>query len=468
MKKNYILRGLCCTLLLFSAIACETPDLDKGVTYNKGLLNFYVKIPGETTEYGATKIGPYTDGDTLFIKVPTTEESPLDLKHLKPYASLENNSYVFPAIEGTMDFSSPLEIKVTDGLGIQRTHFIKILPTPPKTLFKKLWFKNSIEMGIQHPYISGMDVSGDNLLIHDADIWNAGGIGVRVFDKITGNEKSTIPSPTTFTMQVKADDAGHIIINRYNEYGAGFIVYLYENINSPAREILNYTADAGCPYALGTKMSVTGNLKEGKAFIYATAPGTKEFYFWEFNDGVVVSTTPNIVKYPSAKEAWAYASVKRESVAENSEHFITYCIYDPSDNETLKKGSRFEIFPQNMDLVQMNPKNNSYKIFDFDVFTINGDKFLVTLEQGFWAWDGVVMKVFEITNKNNLSLIPNDANYAQFKLLESEVYGEVNYNKWGDVAVEVDGYNAYIYASVACGAADKSGIIAYKMTYFPQ
>lgn len=468
MKNNNIFKGICCMLLLFSVIACETPDMDKGVTYNKGLLNFYVKIPGESTEYGATKTGPYTDGDTLYIKVPTTEESPLDLSQLKPYASLENNSYVSPAIEGLMDFTNPLKIKVTDGLGIQRTNYVKILPTPPKTLFKKLWFKNSLEMGIVHPYISGMTVSGDNLFVHDADIWNAGGVGVRVFDKLTGEEKATIASPTTFTMQVKTDNAGHILINRYNEYGAGFIVYYYEDVDSQPEIILDYTAEAGCPYALGTKMSVIGNLKEGKAYIYATAPNTNEFYYWIFNDGVLVDSKPQIVKYANANEPWAYASVKRESIADNSDHYITYCIYDAADVQNLKKGSRFEVFPPNMDLIQMNTQNSMYKIFDFDVFTINGDKFLVTLEQGFWAWDGVVMKVFEITNKNNLTLVPSDVNYSQFKLLESDVYGEVNYNKWGDVAVEVDGLNAYIYASVACGATDKAGIIAYKMTYFPQ
>lgn len=467
MKKN-IFKSISFLLFLLIAFACETPDMDKGVTYNKGLLNFYVKIPGESTEYGATKVGPYADGDTLYIKVPTTEESPLDLSHLKPYASLENNSSVSPAIAGIMDFSTPLKISVTDGLGVTRENYIKILPTPPKTLFKKMWFKNSTELGLDHSYISGIAVSGDNLLVHDADIWNAGGIGVRVFDKLSGAAKATIAAPTTFTMQVKTDDAGHILVNRYNEYGAGFIVYYYENANSEPKEILNYTADDGCPYALGTKMSVTGNLKEGKSYIYATAPDVNEIYYWTFNNGILINVKPQIVKYANAKEPWAYASVKRESIADNSDHYITYCNYDADDGQDLKKGSRFEMFTPNMDITQMNTQNSMYKIFDFDVFTINGDKFLATLEQGFWAWDGVVMKVYEITNKNNLSLVPTDANYSQFKLLESDAYGEINYNKWGDVAVKVDGLNAYIYASIACGAADKAGVLAYKMTYYPQ
>ncbi len=468
MEKYSIIKSIYLALLCFTIFSCETPDLEKGVTYNKGLLNFYLKIPGESNEYGAAIAGPYKDGDTLFIKVPTSEEAPLDLTNLKPYASLENNSYVSPAIEGIMDFSSPVEIKVTDGLGVQRTHYIKVLPTPPKTRFNKMWFKNSIELGLKFPYISGIAVSGDNLFIHDADIWNAGGVGVRVFDRITAEQKATINSPTTFTMQVKTDDAGHIVINRYNEYGAGFILYLYETINSTPKEIINFTVGEGCPYALGSRMSVTGNLLEGKAFVYATAPDTREFYYWEFNNGVPLKKMPTIVKYPSAKESWSFASVKRESIADDSEHFITYCIYDGNDSEDQKKGSRFEIFPMDMDLVQMNQKNNLYKILGFDVFTINGDKFLATLEQGFWAWDGVVLKVFEITNKNNLSLIPDDPEYKKFSLLESDVYGEVNYNRWGDVSVKVDGNNAFIYTSIACGAPDKSGILAYKMTYLPQ
>ncbi|WP_106828359.1 DUF5018 domain-containing protein [Parabacteroides pacaensis] len=466
-KINNTLKAVTTAFLLTSLFSCESPDMDKGVTYDKGLLNFFVKIPGESTEYGATRTGPYNDGDTLYIKVPTTEESPLDITRLTAYASLENNCYIHPALTGETDFSHPLQIHVTDGVGIQRTHYIKILPTPPKTSFKKLWFKNSAELSLTHPYISGIAAHGNNLYVHDADIWSAAD-GIRVYDKMSGELKKTIPSPTTFTMQVKTDDAGHIIVNRYNEYGAGFVVYYYEDENSAAKEILNYTAGAGCPALLGRKMSVTGNLKEGKAYIYTTAPETMEFYYWEFNNGVPVKTIPEKVRYANAQENWAYASVKRESIADDANHFITYCIYDANDGTALAKGSRFEIFPPSMDITRMNPKNNLYKIFDFDVFTIQGDQFLVTLEQGFWAWDGVVMKVFEITDRNNLNLVPDDAVYAQFKLLESDVYGEVNYNKWGDVAAVTDGYDVYLYASIACGAADKAGILAYKMTYFPQ
>ncbi|WP_099464213.1 DUF5018 domain-containing protein [Parabacteroides provencensis] len=467
MNTNKILNAFYCSLLLLLVFGCESPDMDNGVTYNKGLLNFFVKIPGGSTEYGATMVGPYNDGDTLYIKVPTTEDSPLDLTRLKPFANVENNCYVEPAITGEMDFTDPLKITVTDGEGVKRTNIIKILPTPPKTIFKKMWFKNSTEMGIVRPYISGMDAAGDNIYVHDADIWTAGD-GVRVYDNITGKFKKIIPAPTTFTMQVKTDDAGHILVNRYNEYSAGFIVYYYDDENSPAKEILNYTEDAGCPGLLGRKMSVIGNLKQGKGYIYATAPGMTDFYYWEFRDGVPVNTKPTIIKYASAKEAWSFASVKRESLDENSDHYITYCIYDGNDSEKLEKGSRLEVFPPSMDIIRMNPKNNLYKIFDFDVFEVNGDKFLVTLEQGFWAWDGVVMKVFEITDKNNLTLVPDDADYAKFKLLESDVYGEVNYNQYGDVATIVNGCEVYIYASIACGAADKSGIIAYKMTYYPQ
>lgn len=447
--------------------SCQTPNMEEGLICDQGLLNFFVKIPGESSEYGATKVGPYKDGDTIYVKVPTTEEQPLDVEKLMPYASLENNSFISPALLGTMNFKEPLQINVTDGQGTLRKHYIKILPTPPKTIFKKMWYKTAPDMGLLRSYISGMTVCGDNLLVHDCNIWTAED-GIRVYDYLTGELKKTVPAPTTFTMQVQSDDAGHFVVNRYNEYGAGFILYYYDNIDSPAKEILNFTAGAGCPYALGWKTSVCGNLKSGKAYVYATAPDISEYYMWEFNDGVVASHTPKAVKYSSAKEPWTYASIKRASVEPDADHYITYCIYDGNDSETLKKGSRFEIFPPSMDLVQMNPKNHGYKIFDFDVFSINGDQFLVVLQQDFWSWDGVSMKVFEITDRSKMAMAPGDSGYDKFMLLETESFGVLNYMKWGDVSVKVDGNTAYIYASIASHESPDAGILAYKMNYFPQ
>jgi len=455
---------LSCMLLLLSS--CESPEWGEPTEQDGGLLNFTVKIPGESGEYSATVKGPYEDGETIYIKVPTTEDDPVDVTGLIPYASLENNCYAEPAVPSQIDFTTPYTIKVRNSRGVYKTNHIEIVPTMPKTNFKKMWFKNSQELGINYPYISGIAVTGDYLLVHDASGGNANN-AVKVYNRMTGDFVKEIKTPTTFTMQVKSDDAGHFVVNRYNIYGAGFMVYYYEDINSEPKLILNYTAADGCPVNLGNRMSVKGNLKTGKAYIYATTNGM-HYYYWEFNDGVPVSSIPTAVRYANAGSDWTYASVKRKSIEEGSECYITYCHYDGNDSGDLKKGSRFEVFPPDMDYVQMNRENHYYKILEFDIFNIRGDEFTVFTHQPFWAWDGTYMRVFETTNRDNWSMVPGSDGYDQFMLMQSDMYGAINYNRWGDIATIVVGDEAYIYAASATSEATASGVMLYKMTYYPQ
>lgn len=438
--------------------SCESAEMGQATNQTNGLLNFAVKIPGEATEYRATVSGPYSDGDTLYIKVPTTEEDPLDLTQLKPYASIENNCYVKPALPGIINFEQPYKISVVDAQGTTRVNYIQVLPTLQKTIFKNLWFKNSQEMNITRSNISGITVVKDNLLVHDSD-------GIGVYDRMTGTFKKKLAPPTSFTMQAKADEAGHFIVSRYNIYSAGFMVYYYEDVDSAPRLILNYTAAAGCPANLGTKVSVKGNLKEGKAYIYTTATSNMSYYSWEFNDGVTVSETPTIVNYANAGANWTYASVKRKSIDANSDHYITYCVYDANDATNLSKGSCFDIVSSDMSFIQMEKQNHYYKIFDFSSFDVYQDEFLAILHQPFYAWDGIYLRVFEITDHNNLLLKSDSSGYEDFKIFDSDMYGGTNYNRWGDVVTVVEGEDVYIYAAIACSDASRAGVLALKMKY---
>lgn len=463
MKKINLTKIFVLLLSINFFFSCESPDMGEPSQQENGLLSFSVSIPGEATEFRATVSGPYQDGEKIYIKVPTTEENPLDITKLKPYASVENNCYVSPALPGLADFTEPFPVTVIDAKGVSRTNYVIVEPTLQKTTFRKLWFKNATEMALIAPNYSGLTVVGDNLLVHDGGNENP----IKVYDRISGEFKKSITKPTTFTMQVKADDGGHFVVNRYNIYGAGFMVYFYETIESTPELILNYTAGAGCPVNLGTKMSVTGNLKEGKAYIYATTDDMN-YYYWEFDDGVLLSSEPTVVRYGNAGSNWTYASVKRKSIDANSDHYITYCHYDGNDSGSLLKGSRFEVFPSDLNVVQMDRSNHYYKILDFDTFVVNGDEFLAIVHQGFWAWDAAYLRVFEITDRNKFSLKQGDADYDKFVLLESDYYGGTNYNRWGDVATVVDGLDVYIYTAIVAGDASAAGVLAYKMTYTPQ
>ncbi len=455
---------LCSLPLIFAS--CEKVDLRKGQLQEKGLLNFSVSIPGQATEYSATIAGPYKDGDTVYVKVPTTEEAPLNVTALKPKASLENNSRMIPALNGTVDFSKPLEVTVINGAGESRKHIIKVVPTLPRTTFSKSWFKNSQDLGVLRTNIPGIAVVDNNLLVAD---FNAGSTvleaGVKVYDRTTGTFKKNIAPPTTYCMQVVADDAEHFIVNRYNIYSAGFVVYRYDNIDAAPVQILNYTAAQGCPVNLGRKVTVKGNIKQGRAFVYATTNGNNDIYYWQFQDGVPVNNLPTILKYAGAP-AWTFANVERKSLDDNSDHYLTYCNY-VSPDASLAQGSRFLQFNTSMDVIQMNTQNHYYKILDFEVFEIGKTVFMAALTQGYYAWDATHIKVYDITDPEKMKLVSGAEGYTDFMLFTSEAYGGTNYNRWGDIAVSVNGNTIDIYGSMATNAASTAGVMAYRMKYNP-
>ncbi|CAL1519477.1 hypothetical protein [Chitinophaga sp. MM2321] len=466
MKKNIFLYSLPMLFTLFLASSCEKVNLHEGITFEKGLLNFQIEVPGQPAQYNATVAGPYNDGDTIYIKVPTTDEDPLDVTKLKPLASLENNSEIKPGLPGLADFTNPMEISVVDGSGNTKRYIVKVVPTLPRTVFKSLWFKTASTLGVLRTNISGLTVAGDNLLVADYNGGNMGAdAGVRVFDKVTGDYKKIIAPPTTFCMQVVADDAGHFVMNRYNVYGAGFMVYYYEDVDSAPQLILNYTNAAGCPADLGKKMSVIGNLKQGKAYVYATTANNNNCYYWEFNDGVPVDVLPTVIKYTNATP-WNFATIKRKSLDANSDHYITYCNY-VSPDANLEKGSRFASFTPDMDVTEMNTQNHYYKILDFEVFNIGGTVFMAALTQGYFAWDATHIKVYDITDPAKMKLVPGSAGYDDFMLFTSPMYGGTNYNRYGDVAVDVKGNDITVYATMATNDATTAGVMAYKMKFNP-
>src|SRR5690606_24576667 len=100
---------------------------------------------------------------------------------------------------------------------------------------------------------------------------------------------------------------------------------------------------------------------------------------------------------------------------------------------------RFLHFTPTMDVTPMHTTNHYYKVLDFKVFDINGGKFLAMLTQGYWAWDATHLKVFDITDPNNMALVAESEGYRDFMLFESEAYGGTNYNRTGEVAVAIEG-----------------------------
>ena len=106
-----ILNRIAATACLFGAVllvSCESPDLSTAhESQVNGLLNVTIQIPDNPTEFYATKKGPYEEGEEITVKVPTTDEDPLDVSRLICTVSVEHNCYVVPGVGGEMDFTEP-------------------------------------------------------------------------------------------------------------------------------------------------------------------------------------------------------------------------------------------------------------------------------------------------------------------------------------------------------------------------
>lgn len=444
--------------------SCESPEYEDFDQDVEGLRNVTVSFPDEKEEYKSKAEGPYGENETITIEIPTGKDEILDLTELQFNASIGNDSKINPPLGEIVDFSQPVSINVFDKNGNSQTNYVKVVSKLPKFSVSKQWFKDAEELGIERSDIPSLTTVGDKLLVADFDEGDPSNptSGVRVFDAKSGDYENILEAPTSFTRNVYSDDANHFVVNRYNIYGAGFMVYYYESLESSPELILNYSDALGAPEELGDKISVTGNLEEGKAYVYATTED-RNLYYWEFNDGIPKSEVPEVISIGETSEDWLYASVERESIDDTSNLFFSYFIYGEDDEEDLEKGSRFNLFDNNLKNTQLNRENHEYKILDFTVFDINENRILAVLQQGYAVWDPISLKVFDITDNEDLDLEPGKNDYDEFLLYSSEEFSTTNYNSWGSVSVKVLGNEALIFASIASAEKDEAGVMSYKI-----
>ncbi|QJB30626.1 DUF5018 domain-containing protein [Chitinophaga oryzae] len=444
-----------------------------GMNYTKGLLEFAVYKEGQTKVYQSAKAAPYNDGDTLFIDVPDTPKDPLNITRLLTKVKLEPTCTMTPELkpDATTDFSRPLEIKVTDGIGTIRTHYIAIRPTKfVKARFREVWFKSVEELGLTRSNIRSLAVSADYFFIPEFNDWNTDG-KLFVFSTADGRLAKKIDPPATFSSRVTTDDQGRFLVSTWNESGKGFILYRYNDIQSNPEQILNLVSwddPQYIPAQLGVnKISITGNTKSGKAFMYTTMPDGK-YYTWEFNNGVPISPRPAVIQFDPAKTGgtWDIAAVKRLTTDALSD--ICFSWYNEGAAETDGKGSRFEIKDAAGNYYRLNPANHPYKILAYDVFTVNNDRFVAMLAQGIRNNSEARMLVFEISDKTKLPLAVGDPGYTDLKLFQSAPLGITTDFSSGEVHVIVNGLHADIYVgttAISSQAAANAGVRKFNMEY---
>lgn len=471
MKILSKIAAITCLLGAFLA-SCESPDLSTGrIVEVNGLLNVTIQIPGNPAEFYATKRGPYTEGEEIQVKVPTTDEDPLDVSRLICSVSVEHNCYVEPPVGGEMDFTEPYKITVIDALGNRHNNTIRVVPTPPKTKFSKSWEKNCAELGLASRNNTGIAMNDQYLAVQE---YNG---PIYLYDRKTGDYVTTIAAASSFMMKIRTDDAGRFVTSRENVYGAGFMVFYYSEAEQEHKLLLDYTAGDGCPGNLGYNMNVIGNVTNGTAYIYGTGPNDMTIYYWKLQDGQLVTpaSQPNKLRYGPAGSAWTSApAIQRVSLDDNSDHYISYTKWvNGNSDEALK--SRFNIFSPSMEVTAMNAANHEYRILGFNVFDVEGDKYLALNDQGAdqWAGGGATLKVFDITNTSKMELKPDDDGYNEFCIFASDMSAWIqNYFAWGDVAVYKEvtatGYDIYIVNSVVGFDESQSAVRMYKMSYFRQ
>jgi hypothetical protein len=444
-----------------------------GMNYTKGLLEFTVKKEGQTKVYQSSLAAPYKDGDTLFIDIPNTPKDPLDQTKLLVHVKLEPTCTMTPVLkeDEPVDFTKPLEIKVTDGVGTIRTHFIAIRPANfTKARFREVWFRSVDELGLTRANIKNLAVSNDYFFIPEFQDWSADG-KLQVFSAADGKLVKKIDPPTTFSYRVATDAQGRFLISTWNESGKGFIVYRYNDLQSNPEQILNLVSwddPQFIPAQLGiNKVNFTGDAKAGKAYMYTTMTNG-QYYAWEFTNGTPLSPRPVVTLFDPAKTGgkWDIATIKRGTTDVKSDMY--YCWYNEGATETDGKGSRFEMQDESGAFYRLNPINHPYKILAYDVFTINGDKFLAMLAQGLKSNSESKVLVFDITDKSKLALAPGDPGYVNLKLFESGPLGMTTDLSSGDLHVTVNGLNADIYVgttAISSQTAGNAGVRKLRMEY---
>lgn len=443
-----------------------------GMNYTIGLLEFAVRKINSPVEYQSAQVSPYSDGDTITIDVPNTTKDPLDLTKLRVRIKLQPTCSISPNINGTtVDFTKPVMIKVTDGKGTERTHVVQIRPTKfNKTKFTQLWFRSAENLGLTRTNIKSFALGNNSFYIGEFEDWSLGKI--HVFSADNGQPTAKIDQPTTFAAQITSDGSGNIAVTTKNDFGKGYEFWRYGETNTGFDKLFTFTSwDPLMVDQFGIrKTSITGNIRNGKSYVYTTMPNGY-YYTWELNNGVPLNATPKAIKYDISKTggSWDIAMVKRASTAANADLYVSW--YNEGANENDGKGSRFEIQESSGVTYQLHPKNHAYKILAFDVFSINNDHFVALLTQGKQADSEARLVVFEITDKSKLAIAPDQPGFEDLKVFESSPLGISTDMSSGDIHVNVNGSQADIYLAVTATSNQSSqnaGIRKYRMDYLTE
>ena len=456
----------------------EAPTVDPG----KGLLNFSVSVPGSGITYSATKPGPYQPEETVVIEIPSSTDAPVDVTNLECIATLDNNCRTESPLPPTADFSSPYKLTVVLADGSTQVNYIKVELVFPEIQIEGLWDTMASEMN-QIVY-NDMYLAADDEYVYVLDAAGYDTDCIHVLDKEDGQYVKDIALPTTFIGQIFVDEAGVLCCSRYNIYGAGFRFYIYDkNSSSWSDVIIDYASYEGheidgIPEYLGIRASLVGNVKEGTAYVIATAMNDKAYYTWKLTNGVP-QEQPTITTYGPASENWYFANVRMKNAEPGADIYVAGINYVAYPNEE-QSYTYFHKYKSTGDVVSIkndDMNNLGWRVLNFKTFELGGHEMLALASQyGAHRYDACQFKVFDITDESKWSLLPGDPGYdIDFCNFYTGLYTTTNYNMGSGIEVRMNGENeAYIFLGKPSREAGSSpspmdrescAVMCFKATY---
>ena len=450
------------------AAGCKKPEKAKSKV--GGLLNFTILM--EDQEYKADTQGPYEPGADIIVHIPSTYENPTDLTALECYASFANNCYADPYIPAVCDFSKPVPVTVVNADGVAQTNNIVVKYAYPRIKMTPVWQKTSTELGLSYHF--QMNLAADEQYLYIIDTQQNNGKTVKVYDRLTGTFVKDLPDlPGVCYVDVHVDDAGNLVATRFNLYNAGFRMEVYNPGSGQWQRKIDHVKSETLtvPENLGWKASVCGDVN-GNAYVYATIRGSFEYYEWKIVDGVVTEDSPR-KKNVAAVEPTSSSStvmVLRESASDDSDIW-----YSVEGGNVAGSGSYFHCVTADYDQIPVSIENFGHRVQNAKVFSLKEDKWMAVAGSGAaFSYSGSHLAVFDVTKKDNYSMVPSDSGYAfDFRLFkEPGINGQCTARTSGlDVWADRSANEAYIYyANASKGLGDEkdlpnSVVQCYKLTY---
>lgn len=496
MKHTIILLLASATIILAACTKTKEEGPEKtgplsGTTI-KGIVAFVDNSPAANDTLSVS----FSDvGDTIIL---TTIARPIgapvvDITKVKLEIEPDKGATLNPATPVTFDLTQVREITMTAEDGTARVYKVKAVIAEPYAVYPEytatvteLWSKTGTEMNLLFPGSNkGMTVMGDHLLLLDNAVDKHPSAAIRLYDKQTGAFVKNISfyeggwsDPRSYSWNLETDDFGHMVMGRLNSGGAGFMLDYYSGAEAVPYIMLNSVAAADLPVNTGKRVSVTGNLSSGKAYVMASAAHyygavkqAPQYAVWEFNNGVPANVRPSVFSYAGAGDGWYNAVVQRAAVDDNK-LYISWGNEDGYPNDPFGTWENlhrinFHVFTPGGSVATqvVDPENFGYRLLDSKVFKLKEGTFMAMLEQSYSTAGTMKLNMFNLTDPGNFSLKPGAVGHESFRIFSSpESAPTSNDGRYGHVAFsKVADNEAIVYVYYPNPDAALAKVVAYKL-----